>query len=349
MRELAIALAVAAGFIAWPYAPWILLAIWAAVLVRPLHLWLRARLGQRPRLAAALVTFALVSLVAPAIAVIASLSDEAVELVRRAAASERVQSLIQPMVANEGGRTWSLAQRLAGTAAHVAIGLVIAIAGTYALLVDGGRWYAWLEAHAPIAPAAFRRLAGAVVETGRGLVFGILGAGAAQAVVATILFVALGVAQPFALGLLTLACSIVPAIGTAIVWVPVAIALAASGREVAAIVLAVFGVLVIGTIDNLVRPYLARKGRLQLPVLVVALAMFGGAAALGARGLLLGPLIVRLAKEALVIVRDQARTVVGGSGASTGTAPGEAAGRGPSTSASSACSSVSWSSNDETR
>jgi predicted PurR-regulated permease PerM len=185
------------------------------------------------------------------------------------------------------------------------IGLVIAIGGLYGLLVDGGRWYAWLEEHAPIAKASFRRLAGAFVETGRGLLFGILGAGLAQAIVATVFYVALDVPQPFALGLLTLACSVVPAVGTAMVWIPTSIALALSGRETAAIVLAAGGLLVIGTIDNFVRPYLARRGRLQLPTFVVALAMFGGIAAFGPRGVILGPLILRLAKELVMIWREQ--------------------------------------------
>ena len=203
----------------------------------------------------------------------------------------------------QGGRAWALAQQVAGTAVRVVIGLVIAIGGLYGLLVDGGRSYAWLEDHAPISNTSFRRLAGAVVETGRGLVFGIVGAGFAQAVVATVLYIALDVPQPFALGLLTLACSIIPAVGTAIVWIP--IALAVSGRDASAIILFASGFLVIGTIDNVVRPYLARNDRLELPTFVVALAMFGGLASLGPRGLLFGPLILRLAKELLVIWREQ--------------------------------------------
>ena len=122
--------------------------------------------------------------------------------------------------------------------------------------------------------------------------------------VATTFYVGLGMPQRSRLGALTLACSIVPAIGTAMVWLPVALALWLGDRPTAAIVMFAGGVLVIGTIDNFVRPYLARKGHLQLPTFVVALAMFGGIAALGARGVLLGPLVIRLAKEVLAIARD---------------------------------------------
>jgi len=65
------------------------------------------------------------------------------------------------------------------------------------------------------------------------------------------------------------------------VWLPISIALAVSGHTTDAIVLAAGGFLVIGTIDNFVRPYLARRGQLQLPTFVVALAMFGGITSMG--------------------------------------------------------------------
>lgn len=314
---LVLAVLAASAFVLWPFVSWILIALWAAVLIRPAHARLAARLGGRPRLAAMLTTLALVLFVTPLIVLLASLADDAVELVRRVLATDRVQALLGQAPArpgggggllglaiSQGGRAWTLAQGVAGTAAHAVLGLLIAIWGIDVVLVDGARWSAWLEAHAPIAPEAFRRLAGATIETGRGLFFGILGAGLAQAVVATAFYVGLGVPQALALGALTLACSIIPAIGTAMVWVPVALALWLGDRPTAAIVMAAGGVLVIGTIDNFVRPYLARKGRLQLPTFVVALAMFGGIAALGARGLLLGPLILRLAKEVLAIGRE---------------------------------------------
>jgi predicted PurR-regulated permease PerM len=300
MRErwLALALLAASAIVLWPFAPWILLAIWTAVLLRPVC----ARLDPHRRLAAVLATIALALLAVPVIIVVASLADDAIALVRRVLASEHVQNWLQAFArepVGHGGRAWSMAQQVAGTAARAAIGLVILFGGVYSLLVDGGRLYAWLEAHAPISRESFRRYAGAIVETGRGLLFGIVGAGLAQALVATIMYVALGVPEPFALGLLTLACSIIPAIGTSLVWLPVSIALAVSGRDVAAVIMLLAGLLVIGTIDNFVRPYLARRGRLSLPTLVVAIGMFGGVAVMGARGIIFGPLILRLAKEAL--------------------------------------------------
>lgn len=184
------------------------------------------------------------------------------------------------------------------------IGLVILIAGIYALLVDGKAWFEWVDEHAPISSVVLRRMAAAFTETGRGLAFGIAGAGLLQALVATAAYLVLGVPQALALGLLTLIVSIIPMFGTALVWVPVAVGLAVTGRLGAGVGLAVYGLVVIGTIDNFARPWLARRGKLQLPTYVVLVSMFGAVEVFGAWGVIFGPLLVRLAKEALEVRRE---------------------------------------------
>jgi predicted PurR-regulated permease PerM len=315
MRWLATALVVGAGVIAWPYAPWILLAIWIAAFARGPCARLARGLGGRRSLAAALTIIALALLLVPLVVLAASLVGDAIELVDRALATDRAQEFLRRLVQGDGrerslsdlvdlatangGHAWAIVRQLVGTVAQIVIGVVILVAGAYAMLIDGPRWYAWLERHAPIPRDALGRLSAAVLETGRGLFVGVVGAGLAQSIVATIVYVALDVPRPFALGLLTLACSVIAVIGTGIVWVPVAAGLAITGRPVAALVLAIAGVALIGTIDNVVRPYLARRGHLQLPTYAVLVSMFGGIALLGARGLLIGPLVVRLARAAL--------------------------------------------------
>jgi predicted PurR-regulated permease PerM len=113
------------------------------------------------------------------------------------------------------------------------------------------------------------------------------------------------VPEPFVLGLMTLMASVLPSVGTALVWVPVTIGLALTGRTEAAIGMGVIGVAVIGSIDNLVRPLLARWGQLALPSYLIMVSMFGGIALVGASGVVLGPLVLRLAKEALVMAREE--------------------------------------------
>jgi len=317
-------LAIGAALVIATFSPWIALAIWlglyARVIERPIRRWV----GGRQQLSSAFTVVILVLLVAPIVAVIASLVVDAVTLVEQLMQSDRAQAVLEKLVQGGGGaggggsaaegstrivdllmsqgnRAWQVVQQLAGVAARAAIGGLILVGGIYGVLVEGPAWYAWIERHAPIRPAALRRMADAFVETGRGLVFGIVGAGLIQSVVATIAYLAIGVPQALALGLLTLVFSVIPAIGTAIVWVPVAAGLALTGRAGAAIALAVVGIALISTADNIARPWLARRGKLELPTYVVLVAMFGGIELIGGWGLVLGPLIVRLAKEAVVI------------------------------------------------
>jgi len=322
LKWFALALVTAAAVLLWPFAPWVILAAWGAAGARRVHRPLTRFLGDRPRIAAALTIGIGVVLAVPIGVVLTLLMANAIDLVHKLVASDRMQETLRHLVStddtqppsssdlmglvmSQGGRAWEITQQVVGTAARGVIGLVILIAGTYAMLVDGGRLYAWIEQHAPISAPVLRRFANAFTETGRGLLVGIVGAGLAQAVVATIIFVLIGVPQPFALGLLTFLLSVVPAVGTSVVWLPVAAGLALTGRTGAAMVLVIAGVAVIGTIDNLVRPALARRGHLQLPTFVVLVAMFSGVMTMGPWGLLIAPLVVRLAKEALSILRDK--------------------------------------------
>ena len=140
--------------------------------------------------------------------------------------------------------------------------------------------------------------------------FGIAGAGLLQAIAATAAFLVLGVPQALPLGLLTLVFSIVPLVGTALVWLPVAVGLALTGRLYAGIGLGIYGALLIGSLDNIARPWLTRFGSLQLPGFVVLVSMFGAVELCGGWGILFGPLIVRLAKEALEVRREAVQALV---------------------------------------
>jgi predicted PurR-regulated permease PerM len=314
MRWIALALVIVTAFLIAPFAPWVILAIWIASLVRPVQRRLASWFRGRTKLAAAVTTVLLLALAIPVVLLLANLAMDAYKLVAQLASSGRVKELLEQLVshpedhlgklAGESGRVWAILQKIAGSATRVVIGLFVFTAGVYAVLVNGRRWYAWMEDHAPIPRDAVSRLADAFQETGRGLFVGVLGSGLVQAVMATVGYFVLEIPDALALGLLTLIMSIVPAFGTALVWGPVAIGLALTGRTFAALGLVVYGAAVIGTIDNLVRPYFARRGKLQLPAYVLLFATFGGVATIGAWGLLLAPLAVRLSKEALEILHD---------------------------------------------
>lgn len=281
MKWLVGGLVIGALILLLPFGPWLLVAAWIAILAHRVHLPLTRKLGDRPRLAAMVTVSMLALLIFPAALLLSSLVLDAIALLQRLLASDRAQEVLAQLVLAEDGRdrpsvdlvemlmnqserAWVIARQITGTAARGVIGLFLLLSGTYVFLIDGRRWYVWIERHAPISAPLVRRLANAFEETGRGLIIGLAGAGLAQALVATVIYLVIGVPQPFALGLLTLLFSVLPAVGTAIVWIPVAAGLALTGRPAAGMVLLVLGVGVIGTLDNMLRPYLARRGHLQL-------------------------------------------------------------------------------------
>jgi predicted PurR-regulated permease PerM len=316
-RWLALGLVAVCAVLLSPLIPAVILALWLSALARVVHQPLTRAFGGRVSLAAAVTVIALTTVLIPFILVVTSLAADAYQLIAQLLASPKGKEVLENLAAgsapaaepgtsslwdlimSQQGRAWGILQRIAGTATRVIIALVVILAGVYSVLVDGDRWYRWIEQHAPISPAVLGRLRDAFHETGRGLFIGIGGAGLLQAVVATVIYLVIGVPHALELGLLTFCFSIIPTIGTAIVWVPIAAGLALTDQTGAAIALTVCGVAVIGTADNLVRPMLARRGRLQLPTYVVLISMFAGVTVLGAWGLLLAPLAVRLAKAAL--------------------------------------------------
>jgi predicted PurR-regulated permease PerM len=332
-RWLVAALCVAAAVLLAPTLPYVVLALWVGGYATRIYVPLRRVFRGRRGISATVTVLLFVVTILPLAAMVASLVVDAIALVQQllesdrakqilvklatgeSDASERTQealsspSRIIEIVMNQGDRAWAIMKQVAGATAHALIGLLMFVSGVYGVLTDGPAWYAWVERHSPLDAATTRRFANAFVETGRGLAFGIVGAGLVQSIVATVAYVILDVPAALPLGMITLVMSVIPAVGTALVWVPVAAGLAITGRVEAAIALGVIGVALISTVDNLARPYLARRGQLQLPTFVVLIAMFGGVEIIGAWGLVLGPLAVRLAKEAILVASEAGRTL----------------------------------------
>ncbi len=314
-----------------PFLPWIVLALWLGLFARRIQRPLARKLGGREKVAATITVSLLLLVAIPIGAVMVSLVYEAIGLVELLLKSDRAQGALTTLVSSrsagptttgsahsaaltaetamqlimdQGGRALGIATTVFGAAASFVVGILVMVTGMYGVLTEGRGWYEWASRHTPLTPEHFKRFGDAFLETGRGLWWGIVGAGVLQSAVATVTYVLLGVPSALALGMLTLVFSVVPAIGTAFVWVPVAIGLAVVGQTGAAIIMGVVGAFAIGTVDNFARPWLAHRGELKLPTWVVLVTMFGGIELIGAWGLILGPLAVRLAKEALAISRE---------------------------------------------
>ena len=137
-----------------------------------------------------------------------------------------------------------------------------------------------------------QRLVGVAATTMRGVVYGILGTAIAQGVVAGVGFLIAGVPAAPLLGLVTFFLSPVP-IGPPLVWIPAAIWLFYHGSTGWAIFMAIWGIAVISSVDNVIKPLIISRGS-NLPFVLVLLGVLGGVVAFGFIGLFLGPTLLAI-------------------------------------------------------
>ncbi|HXX44072.1 MAG TPA: AI-2E family transporter [Candidatus Acidoferrales bacterium] len=130
-------------------------------------------------------------------------------------------------------------------------------------------------------------------------------AAAVHGILGGLAFVATGVRAPIFWGVMMAFCSFVPLVGSALVWLPVAISLIAGGHTIRGVVLIIFCALIVGSVDNLVRPWLI-SGRAEMGGLVVFISVLGGISVFGLLGLVLGPIIVATAASMLDLYAPRA-------------------------------------------
>lgn len=176
---------------------------------------------------------------------------------------------------------------------RIGAGLFLMAIALYYFFVDGDRWRERLVRLVPLPPAdthlffeRFHRVSVAVLV-------GNLGTALAQAAAATLGYYLFGVPLPLIWGAATIFAAFLPLVGPGLVWVPAAVVVAVTHGWLRGLGLAAYGLLVVSTVDNIVRPLLTRRG-LQLHPLLVFVAVFGGVLAFGFVGLFVGPLVIAL-------------------------------------------------------
>lgn len=169
------------------------------------------------------------------------------------------------------------------------------------LFRDGQKLMQKLIRISPIEDEYEMTLAKGLKNTLYGIFYGSFLTGAIQAVLATIAFWIAKVPGALVWGVITFFASFVPMIGTSAVLIPVIIYLLIIGQWGYAIFIAVYGVVVIGTADNFLRPLLVKSAT---HTALVFLGLFGGMAVFGAMGILLGPMIMGLLTGTLKIYEE---------------------------------------------
>ncbi len=135
-----------------------------------------------------------------------------------------------------------------------------------------------------------------------------------QGIIGGVVFWALDIRAALLWGVVMGLLSLVPAIGTGLIWVPVAIYLFATGAIVKGAILVACGVLVIGMVDNVLRPLLVGKDT-RMPDYVVLISTLGGISVMGINGFIVGPVIAAMFIAAWGIFTDERVTGEAGNAA----------------------------------
>jgi predicted PurR-regulated permease PerM len=302
-------------------------ALFIAFLLYPLQRWLARRLGERPALAAALLTIAVVLLlIGPLTALGAAFVKQAADLARY------VQQLVaehKPTTAADLAtlpyvgaalawlqdtagielaqiQAWAIeaAQALLKALASLGRAAFLGALGTligFALMMfilffairDGARWLGNARTLVPMDDYERARLFDHLGSVTRAMVYGTGVTALVQGALVAIGFAIVGLPSPVVFGVLAALAALIPLVGTPAVWVPATIVLAAQDRWGAALFMLLWGGFVV-TIDNFLRPWLV-SGRADVGTLTVFIGVLGGVGAFGPIGVFLGPLVLALA------------------------------------------------------
>lgn len=294
---------------------------WAAVLaicVYPLHERLTGRFG-RSRAAALSTLLVTLVILGPGLLLLTAFVQEARNALQgldRQALAERLAwgvatweqyrdyvpfavefdliALLNQASANVAG---FLAARVGGLLADVAVfifHLFITLFALFFLLRDAGGIMRAMRGAMPFDEPRRERM----IRTTRDLVFASVMAGliiaSLQGLLGGLLFAILGLNAPVFWGVVMAFFALLPLVGSWVVWIPAALWLVATGQLGKAVILAAAGALVVGSVDNVLRPALL-AGRAQMNGLLMFVSLLGGVAVFGLLGLILGPLVVALA------------------------------------------------------
>ena len=185
------------------------------------------------------------------------------------------------------------------------VGLAIMLVSLYYFLADGRKLTDSALDVALIDRRHSQRLLLEFSNLTRAIVWSMLLAAVAQGLLAGIAYYFAGLKSVFLLTLLTGVLSMLPFVGSAVVWVPVVVWLLAVEQRVGAGVgLAIYMTVVVGMADNLIKPLVLNE-RSNLHPLVALLSILGGVQALGPIGVVVGPMVLALLHTLLVMLRTE--------------------------------------------
>ncbi|AWM10471.2 AI-2E family transporter [Bradyrhizobium symbiodeficiens] len=318
-------ISIAFGWVLWPFSGALLWATLLAIIFAPFYRRCLETLPGWHNLAALFTVIVVVVMVLiPIGVVIASLVDQGGEVVQRVqtgeidlthplqqlkaalpdwavsmsdrlagidltSLKERLSSLVVPAGQQLAGHALNIGQFTAEFVASVLVMLYV----LFFLLRDGDELNLRIRGAVPLRASHTAEIMDAFTLAVRGTIKGIILVALIQGALGGVIFWLLGLTAPLLAGAIMALLSLLPVLGSALVWAPVGLYLLVAGPVTKGIILLAFGTFVIGLADNFLRPILVGQS-IRMPSYIVLLATLGGLAAFGANGFVIGPLVAAM-------------------------------------------------------
>lgn len=322
---LLILVSLAFGWLLWPYYGAIFWGAILAILFAPLQRRLLIKMRGRRNLAAlTTLTACLLIVIIPLILIAGSLVKEGSIFYKKVQSGEinlglifeQMVNALPPSIHETLNRfglsdVFSLQDKLSAGAMQASkflatqafsigqntfdflIGLAVMLYLLFFLLRDGAQLARQISQMLPLSESHKQHLFRKFATVTRATVKGNIVMAATQGALGGIMFWALGIDGALLWGVLMAFLSLLPAVGAALIWLPVAAYLLAIGAFWHGIILILFGVFVMGLVDNVLRPILVGKDT-KIPDYLVLISTLGGLTVFGINGFVIGPLIAAL-------------------------------------------------------
>lgn len=327
-KTLLLLLAVVTIAFFWILTPFAGAIFWGAVLAimfSPLHRWVQRKLSNRPVLAAmTTLGICLVLVILPLILIAINLASEGTILYEKLKSGEiDVRAVLQQVFDALPGWTHAVLDRLGMdsistlqaklsdavvqgsrliatnvlnfslTAFDFIISFFVMLYLLFFLLMDGPALASRIQRSIPLSTVHKKHLFEKFATVIRATVKGNFLVAAAQGALGGLAFWGLGVQGPMLWAVVMAFLSLLPAVGAAIIWAPVALYFLITGAIWKAVFLTAFGVLAIGMVDNVLRPILVGKD-IKMPDYLVLISTIGGMSIFGLNGFVIGPVVAAL-------------------------------------------------------
>jgi len=322
---LLVAVTIAFAWILWPYFGAIFWAAILAILFTPLYRWLLADTRRRPTLAALVtLTVIVVLVILPSVVIGAILLDQALDAYQRVQSGQldisrslhtilaALPSWLVDMLDRLGltsvadmqerlssglGRSLkffaSHALNVGQNALEFVVGFFVMLYLLFFLLRDGRTLRKRASDAIPLSRELQQELSQRFTNVIRATIKGNIVVAIVQGGLGGFAFWFLGIKGALLWAVLMTFLSLLPAVGTALIWLPAALYLVATGENWQGLALIAYGVLVIGLVDNVLRPLLVGKDT-KMPDYLVLLSTLGGMAVFGFSGFVIGPIVAAM-------------------------------------------------------